>query len=59
MIGVAAEVRYAIYGLIMILIIRFSPRGLIPVGWERRKSLTEVKELKPKTATTQPGSGGE
>jgi branched-chain amino acid transport system permease protein len=46
MVGIAAEVRYAIYGIIMISIIRFSPRGLIPVGWMRRETLAEAKRLR-------------
>ncbi len=45
-VGIAAEVRYAIYGIIMISIIRFSPRGLIPVGWMRGETLAEAKRLR-------------
>lgn len=37
MLGIPAEARYAVYGLIMILLIRFSPRGLIPAGFGRKK----------------------
>lgn len=57
-VGIDPEVRFALYGLIMVLMIRFRPGGFIPVGWGRRKSLVEAEKLKP-AISTESGSGGE
>lgn len=32
-LGIPAEARFAVYGLMMVFIIRFSPKGLIPADW--------------------------